>query len=100
MSSSQDLAQLIEEYQALVEAKDFEGAEAVLSVGLEQTPQYEAFLHFQFGLLYSAWNKLTSAINHLNRAIEILDPEMDATLWIQVTGELKSARRHQADQQP
>ena len=100
MQSGLRLSQLLEDIDHLMGAQDFEGAELVLGRALSEIPDQEAFLHFQYGRLYLAWNKMSSAINHLNRATEILDPNRDATLWAQVTGELRLARRRQADQQP
>ena len=100
MDEALALARLIEEFNLCREQGDQEGAEAVLYSALELGPDFEAFVHFQFGRLYGEWNKLTSAINHLSRAAELLDTRRDVTLWIQVTGEIESLRQRQALQKP
>ena len=91
---------LIEEFESLIEEGDFEGAEELLAQSLDRAPQLEAFFHFQYGRLYSRWNKLTSAVNHLNRAAELSKSRGDELFTIQVVMELKSVKDRQAAQRP
>jgi hypothetical protein len=94
------LARLIAEFNALIRERDFEGAEELLTAGLNLFPANESFLHFQFGRLYREWNKLTSAINHLIRAVELCVASGDEILQIQVLEELKTTRESQLGQCP
>lgn len=100
MDATFSLARLIEEFNALCEAKDFEGAEELLAGALARQPQHEPFLHYQFGKLYAQWNKLSSAVNHLTRAAELANGKRDEIFMIQVVEELKQARNRQLMQQP
>lgn len=94
------LARLIEEFNALCEAQDFEGAENLLTRALTRHPEHDAFLHYQFGKLYSQWNKMSSAVGHLTKAAELAHSKRDEIFMIQVTEELKHARKRQMQQTP
>ncbi|MBX3020914.1 MAG: hypothetical protein KF799_04495 [Bdellovibrionales bacterium] len=100
MDAAFPLAGLISEFNELTEARDFEGAEELLSGALSASSQYEAFLHFQLGRLYTQWNKMTSAVNHLSRASELAFAASDHILLLQISEELKTAKRRQAGQRP
>lgn len=84
----------------LVEAGDFEGAEDHLNSCLAEASQYEALLHLEFGRLYLRWNKMSSAIAHLNRAAEAAYTRGERAVLLQVRMELKSAKLAQAEQKP
>jgi hypothetical protein len=94
------VAGIIEEFEALVSGGDFEGAEELLAQSMGASPQLEAFFHFQYGRLYSRWNKLTSALNHLLKAAELSKLRGDELFTIQVVSELKSVKEKQAAQKP
>lgn len=95
------LTGLIEEFTECMDTGDFEGAEMVLSSALSgPASQFEPFLHFQFGRLYRRWNKMTSAVNHLNRAAELAHGAKDEIFLLQVLEELKAAKSEQAKQKP
>lgn len=100
MDAALDVAGLADLVSALVTEGDFEGAEAVLSKGLEGMAKHEAFVHFQFGQLYYKWNKMTSATNHLIKAAELAKLRGDEIFVIQVVSELKRVREAQASQRP
>jgi hypothetical protein len=100
MDAPLTLARLMEEFSALLESHDFEGAEELLSISIGSWPKNEAFLHFQFGRLYRAWNKMSSAVNHLTKAAELTNSAADEILLIQVVEELKLARKRQFEQTP
>lgn len=87
----------MEDLAALTESGDYQGAEELLSSALPLFPQHEPFLHFQLGRLYTRWNKLTSALNHLGRAAEL---SRDEILTAQVVEEVRIARGRQATQSP
>jgi len=91
---------VVEEFEGLVEGGDFEGAEELLAQAIGASPQLEAFFHFQYGRLYSKWNKLTSAQNHLQKAAELAKLRGDELFMIQVVSELKSVKDRQAAQKP
>jgi hypothetical protein len=90
----------MEELQALSAGGDFEGAETLLTQNLGRSARLDPFLHMQFGLLYSRWNKLTSAVNHLRRAADLAFEAGDELLNLQILQELKMVRVAQAEQQP
>lgn len=109
MDASFPVAGLIEEFEALLETCDFEGAEELLAgalsgPGIESgagiSVGLEAFYHFQYGRLYSRWNKLTSAVNHLQRAAELAKSRGDELFVIQVVSELKAVKARQVGQRP
>ena len=91
---------LVEEFESLVDAGDFEGAEELLARSLSARPQLEAFFHFQYGRLYARWNKLTSAQNHLHKAAELARLKGDDLFAIQVVSELKAVKEKQGSQRP
>ena len=91
---------VIEAFESLTANGDFEGAEELLSQSLSTSPQFAAFFHFQYGRLYSKWNKLTSAQNHLLLAAELAKSRGDELFAIQVVSELKAVREKQAGQKP
>lgn len=91
---------LIGEFEAHLDTGDFEGAEELLAVAIGARPALEAFFHFQFGRLYSKWNKLTSAVNHLNKAAELAKNRGDDLFVIQVVSELKAVKQKQLGQRP
>ncbi len=100
MDASFAIAGLIEEFGNLLEARDFEGAEELLTRAMEKGSVYEPFLHFQMGRLYKQWNKLSSAINHLTTAAEIAKIRNDQMLLFQIVDELKQVKARQMDQRP
>lgn len=100
MDASFTLEGLIEEFESLVASGDFEGAEELLARSLSVRPQLEAFFHFQYGRLYSRWNKLTSAQHHLLKAVELSKIKGDELFTIQVVSELKSVKEKQIAQRP
>lgn len=91
---------LISPFNELLEAGDFEGAEAHLSAGLALFPELHALVHFQFGRLYLKWNKLSSAVSHLGTAAELAHSSKDLVLLSIIQIELKSARQNQLGQKP
>ncbi len=97
MDAALAFTRLMDQLFALLEAQDFEGAEALLSAALGRKNKYQAFLHFQLAVLYRQWNKLTSAVNHLHKAAELTKSEI---LVVQIRQELRRARTLQAEQQP
>jgi hypothetical protein len=95
------IAGLITEFNELLETGDFEGAEEILASALSgPAPQFAQFIHFQYGRLYVKWNKLTSAIHHLTKAAELAHAASDPLLLIQITEELKTAKKAQGKQRP
>lgn len=101
MDASFPLARLIEEFGDLLDRRDYQGAEELLAGALGQAPcaEHAAFLHLYYGRLYRRWNKLTSAIHHLNHAAE-LAAARDQFLTIQIVEELRAARQDQDAQRP
>lgn len=91
---------IVSGFNELLEASDFEGAEAHLMLQLGQASQFEALVHFQFGRLYIYWNKMSSAVSHLTQAAEIAFRENDRTLLALIQSELKSAKQKQLLQRP
>ena len=66
MDAPLTLAGLIEELNVLLEDRDYEGGEELLSQAFGQLPpRHEAFLHFQFGKMYVRWNKMSSALDRI-----------------------------------
>ena len=100
MDAAFPITGLIEEFESLIAEGDFEGAEELLAQSMGQAPQLEAFFHFQYGRLYSKWNKLTSAQNHLLKAAELAKLRGDELFTIQVVSELKVVKDKQAAQKP
>ena len=99
MDAALDAAELAAALGALLEEKDFDGAEVLLTNALFAAPATSrAFLHVQFARLYRDWNKLTSAIDHLHRAIEI--EGLDPFLKLQILEDLKQTRARQGLQRP
>jgi hypothetical protein len=91
---------LIEEFDSLLAAGDFDGAEMILEGALGGAPDLSAFIHYQYGRLYSRWNKLSSAIHHLTLAAEQAHIGGDKLFTIQVVQELKAAKERQLSQRP
>lgn len=100
MDAPLTLAGLNEDLNVLMECKDYEGSEELLSQAMGFMPKHQAFLHFQFGRLYIRWNKISSAINHLGRAAELAKMKEDEALAVQIVEELRNARKVQAEQTP
>jgi hypothetical protein len=100
MDAPLSLTGLIEELNALLESRDYEGGEELLNAAFGYMPKHEAFLHFQFGKMYVRWNKISSALAHLGRAAELAKISNDETLAVQIIEELRGARRVQAEQAP
>src|SRR5262249_21854310 len=100
MDAPLTLAGLIEELNVLLDGKDFEGGEELLSQAIGFMPKHEAFLHFQFGKMYVRWNKMSSALAHLGKAAELAKMKEDETLAVQIVEELRNARKAQAEQTP
>lgn len=94
------LTRLMEEFESLLAGGDFDGAEELLCQHLGRSVRSEPFVHFQFGRLYSRWNKLSSATNHLHRAAELAHDADDEVLCVQILEELKLVRGNQAKQTP
>lgn len=94
------LTRLIEEFNALLEDRDFEGAEELLNSALHDQPGARPFLHFQLGRLYHRWNKLTSAVHHLNHAVDLSIAENNSLFLVSVLDELNNVKRRQLDQRP
>jgi hypothetical protein len=90
----------MDELNALTASGDFEGAEELLCQSLGQSERLDPFVHFQFGRLYARWNKLTSATNHLCRAVELAQAASDELLSNQILEELKTVRQSQVAQRP
>ena len=92
---------LMEELNGLLESQDFEGAEELLSQGIGAAPErLQGFFHYQYGRVYTRWNKLTSAVNHLTKAAELAHAAGDELFLIQVADDLRSAKNKQAAQMP
>jgi predicted negative regulator of RcsB-dependent stress response len=91
---------IVSPFNDLLEAGDFEGAEAHLSASLGLHPYLHALLHFQFGRLYIRWNKLSSAVSHLGTAAEAAHASNDFILLSIIQTELKLARQNQLGQKP
>ena len=94
---------LVEELTELIEAQDFEGGEELLlrALGLvEQGSPYQAFLNFQMGKVYTRWDKLTSALNHLNLAAEQAFASRDEFFLLQIQEELRLVKDRQFRQRP
>lgn len=100
MDAALPIEGLIQEFSALVEAEDFEGAEELMAQALGSQPNYEPFLHYQLGRMYIQWNKMSSAVNHLGKAAELAQARADALFLLQVVEELRLARKRQAEQCP
>jgi len=100
MDAPLTLTGLIEELNILLEGRDFEGGEELLSAAIGNMAKHEAFLHYQFGKMYVRWNKMSSALVHLGRAAEIAKLKDDETLAVQIIEELRNARKIQAEQAP
>ena len=99
MDATFALEGLVAAFGDLVANRDFEGAENLLLRALDEAPaQARPFVHVQFGRLYREWNKLTSAIDHLHRAVETVG--LDPFLRMQATEELKTLKQAQAAQRP
>jgi len=92
------VTRLSEDLSSLIEGGDFEGAEELLSSALGTHPQWTAFIHYQFGRLYHRWNKLSSALSHLNHAVE--GSAGNELFMVQVLDELNSVRKEQRGQRP
>lgn len=101
MDAAFPLEGLITEFGGLLDARDFEGAEELMSSALSSAaPDYRALLHYQMGRLYRRWNKLTSAINHFSLAAELAHAAGERIFLIQVMDELRGCRDEQARQRP
>ncbi|MGZ3721414.1 MAG: hypothetical protein ACXVA9_00705 [Bdellovibrionales bacterium] len=100
MDAPLTLTGLIEELHGLLENRDYEGGEELLSQAFGNMPKHEAFIHFQFGKMYVRWNKMSSAVVHLGRAAELAKAREDEMLTVQIVEELRNARRLQAEQAP
>ena len=100
MDASVSLTRLTEEVSILLADRDFEGAEEFLASQLGSSPELDAVVHWQLGRVYHFWNKASSAINHLNRAVELSASAKNELLTIQVLSDLKAARVEQAKQKP
>ena len=98
MDASFTVTRLSEDLSVLMEDGDFEGAEELLSASLGTHPEWGAFIHFHFGRLYRRWNKLTSAVQHLNQAVDAA--QGNDLFLIQVLDELNQAKRVQHNQRP
>ena len=91
---------MIQEFGELLEARDYEGAEELISAALARPSRYEALLHYQLGRLYRRWNKMTSALNHLTRAAELAHAANERIFLIQIMDEYRAAKDAQTRQSP
>jgi uncharacterized protein HemY len=92
------LTRLSEDLALLLDENDFEGAEELLSACLARHPEWQGFIHFHLGRVYRKWNKLTSAVQHLNQAV---DAAVGNELFlVQVLDELNQAKKAQVTQRP
>lgn len=82
----------------MLDESDFEGAEELLESSLGAHPEWQGFIHFHLGRLYRKWNKLTSAVHHLNYAIEAAAG--NELFMVQVLDELSQAKKAQVTQRP
>ena len=99
MDATFDAAQLASAVAEYLDDRDYEGAEVFLTLALVDAPATpRTFLHLQFAKLYREWNKLTSALDHLHRAVEI--EGVDVFLRVQILDELKSLKSRQTAQRP
>ena len=98
MDATFSLTRLSEDLSSLVEGGDFEGAEEFLSGCLGQYPDMSAYFHFQLGRLYHRWNKLSSAVQHLNFAVDAAAG--NELFLVQVLDELNSVKKVQRVQRP
>jgi thioredoxin-like negative regulator of GroEL len=90
---------LIDALDQLLTNRDFEGAETLLYDALASWPvKRHAELHLHLARVYRAWNKLTSAIDHVMRAAE--RGTTDAGVRRQIDEQLASLRRAQSEQNP
>ncbi len=94
------LTRITEEVGALIEEGDFEGAEEYLSARLACEPRFQCFIHYQLGRLYRRWNKLSSAIQHFNQAIEGALADRNEIFVAQILEELNLAKSEQRSQKP
>jgi len=95
------LTGLIEELTGLLEEKDYEGGEELLSQAFGSLPaKHEGFIHYQFGKMYVRWNKMSSALVHLGKAAELSKMNGDEMLMVQVIEEIRHARKLQSEQDP
>jgi hypothetical protein len=100
MDAPLTLAGLNEELTTLLEERDYEGGEELLSFAMGAMPKHQAFLHYQFGKMYVRWNKMSSALVHLGKAAELAKQKDDEVLAVQIVEELRAARKVQAEQAP
>lgn len=94
---------LIEAFDDTVSAGDLAGAEELLAsaLGQAQFKAYRALIHFQFGRLYRRWNKLSSALSHLDLALDHLAGKRgDRQFYLLVLQERRAARDAQIIQTP
>jgi hypothetical protein len=82
----------------LITDGDYEGAEEILYSALGTMPENEKHIHFHFGKIYAKWNKLSSAMNHLGKALEL--SAGDEQFITQVEREIKRVKVLQLGQKP
>ena len=100
MDATIALKGVVEEFNSLIGAGDFEGAEELVASVLGRDVKADCYLHFQLGRMYVQWNKLTSAINHLNKSAEMAKGSGEELLVLQIVEELKLAKKNQLQQLP
>lgn len=100
MDAALALTGLIQEFNLLLGAQDFEGAEELAAGALGRDRRSDSYLHYYLGRMYAQWNKLTSAVNHLTQAAELAKSGGDDLFLLQVVEELKLAKQRQLTQRP
>ncbi len=100
MDATLALAGLIEEFNSLAGAEDFDGAEQLAASAFGRDLRTDSYLHYQLGRMYAQWNKLTSSINHFTKAAELAKSGGDELFVLQVVEELKLAKSRQLKQAP
>ncbi len=101
MDASISAAGVAQALSHLLDDGDFEGAEELLTLALTQAPaRLQSFYHHQFGRVYMRWNKLSSAVAHLNQAAELAHLQGEEILLIQVVEDLRLAKDKQQGQRP
>lgn len=83
-----------------MDQQDLEGAEGFLSAALAGPSSVQLMAHYQLGRLYLDWNKLSSAIAHLEQAVDLAQSEKENLFLIQIMSELERAKKIQRSQCP
>lgn len=100
MDASLAASRLVEDLNVLLAEKDFEGAEEFLSSALNGPAPQKLIAHYQLGRIYIEWNKLSSAITHLEAAVDLAHETNERLFLIQIVSELDRAKNFQRRQRP